>query len=164
QLDMVQDFLGRWFRSADDRGFTAALHSFATTVEFEEQLYEHLRALLERRAGAPTVGVAIRWHEAPFRGLRSFEYEHAPVFFGRTRSRNELRELLARREAASHAFVLVLGASGSGKSSLVKAGLLPDLRLPGMIGQVGLVRWGLLRPSDARGDLLDALAAAILSA
>jgi formylglycine-generating enzyme required for sulfatase activity len=164
QLDMVQDFLGRWFRSADDRSFTAALHSFATTVEFEEQLYEHLRALLERRAGAPTVGVAIRWHKAPFRGLRSFEYEHAPVFFGRTRSRNELRELLARREAASHAFVLVLGASGSGKSSLVKAGLLPDLRLPGMIGQVGLVRWGLLRPSDARGDLLDALAAAIQSA
>jgi len=96
--------------------------------------------------------------------LRSFEYEHAPVFFGRTRSRNVLRELLARREAAGRAFVLVLGASGSGKSSLVNAGLLPDLQRPGVIGQVGLVRWGVLRPSDDRGDLLDALAAAILSA
>ena len=164
QLDMVHDFLGRWFRSADDRSFSAALHAFGTTVEFEEQLYEHLRALLERRAAASAPGVAIRWHEAPFRGLRSFEYEHAPVFFGRTRARNELRELMARREATGCAFVLVLGASGSGKSSLVKAGVLPDLQLPGMIGQVGLVRWGLLRPSDARVDLTDALAAAILSA
>src|SRR5262249_28790994 len=60
-------------------------------------------------------------------------------------------------------FVLVFGASGSGKSSLVKAGLLPDLMLPGMIGRVGLVRWGVLRPSDSGGDPLAALATAILS-
>ena len=44
----------------------------------------------------------------------------------------EFRELLARREASGSAFVLVLGASGSGKSSLVKAGLLPDLMLHGI--------------------------------
>ncbi len=98
-----------------------------------------------RRAGASIEGVEIRWHEeTPFRGLLSFEYRHAPVFFGRTRARNELRELLARQEARGCAFVLVLGASGSGKSSLVKAGLLPDLKLQGMIGRVALVRWGLL--------------------
>jgi len=165
QLDLVEDFIGRWFRAeGGGEGFTAASHSFATATEFEEKLYEHLRALLERRAGAAAEGVAIHWHEAPYRGLLSFDFEHAPVFFGRTRARNELRELLARREAAGSAFVLVLGASGSGKSSLVKAGLLPDLMLPGMIGWVGLVRWGVLRPSDTSGDPLDGLAAAILSA
>ena len=164
QLDMVEAFITRWFRSADGESLTAASHNFATATEFEERLYEHLRALLERRVGAAVEGIAVRWHEAPYRGLLSFDYEHAPVFFGRTRARNELRELLARRELAGCAFMLVLGASGSGKSSLIKAGLLPDLMLPGMIGRVGLVRWGVLRPSDAGGDPLGGLAAAILSA
>jgi AAA ATPase domain len=182
QRALVQDFIGRWFRAEDGKGYTAASHSFAATAEFEEQLYEHLRALLERRAGARAEGVAIRWSNAPYRGLLSFDYEQAPVFFGRTRARNELRELLAARAAAGCAFVLVLGASGSGKSSLVKAGLLPDLALPGMIGRVALVRRAVLRPSDAvrttphppfdgegrsggepTGDPIDALAAAILS-
>jgi len=165
QLDLVEDFIGRWFRAEDGgQAFIAASHSFATATEFEEELYDHLHELLARRAGGRVEGIEIRWPQPPFRGLLSFDYEHAAVFFGRTRARNELREMLARRDAAGCAFVLVLGASGSGKSSLVKAGLLPDLRLPGMIGGVGLVRWGVLRPSDARGDPLTALATAILSA
>jgi len=46
---------------------------------------------------------------------------------------------------------------------LVKAGLLPDLALPGMIGRVGLVRRAVMRPSDTGSDPLAALAAAILS-
>jgi formylglycine-generating enzyme required for sulfatase activity len=163
QLDLVENFIGRWFRSESGPGYTAASLSFATTDEFEDQLYDHLRGLLERRAGAAVAEVAIRWHDAPFRALLSYEYEHAPVFFGRDRARNELRELLARQTERGTAFVLVLGASGSGKSSLVKAGLLPDLALPGMIGQVGLVRRAVMRPSDIGGDPLAALAVAILS-
>ena len=149
-------------RAPTGRSFVAASHSFAETGEFEEQLYDHLHALLSDRAGAAAEGV-IRWHAPPFRALLSYEYEHAPVFFGRTRARNELRELLARQVERGSAFVLVFGASGSGKSSLVKAGLLPDLALPGMIGRVGLVRRAVFRPSDAGGDPLAALAAAILS-
>jgi hypothetical protein len=56
--------------------------------------------------------VAVRWHKAPFRGLSSYEYEDAPIFFGRTRARNELRELLAHQIERGSAFVLVVGASG----------------------------------------------------
>jgi formylglycine-generating enzyme required for sulfatase activity len=163
QRALVQDFIGRWFRAETGPGHTAASHDFTTTAEFEEKLYDHLRALLERRAGAAASGVTIRWHEAPFRALLSYEFEHAPVFFGRTRARNELRELLVRQTEQGVAFVLVFGASGSGKSSLVKAGLLPDLALPGMVGRVGLVRRAVMRPSDAVGDPLAALAAALLS-
>jgi tetratricopeptide (TPR) repeat protein len=163
QRDRVEDFMGRWFRSADGKELTAAWHSFASTVEFEERLYENLHSLLARRAGSAADGVTIRWHEAPFRGLLSFEFEHAPVFFGRTRARNEIREVLARQEARGCAFVLVMGASGSGKSSLVKAGLLPDLMLPGMIGRVALVRYLQVRPSDASTRPLDGLAAALMS-
>jgi len=163
QRALVQDFIGRWFRADEDKGYTAASHSFETVTQFEELLYDHLRELLQRRAGAYIEGVEIRWYQAPFRGLLSYEYEHAPVFFGRTRARNELRELLAQQAERGSAFVMVFGASGSGKSSLVKAGLLPDLALPGMIGRVGLIRRAVIRPSDGPGDPLDTLAAAILS-
>jgi formylglycine-generating enzyme required for sulfatase activity len=162
QLDLVEDFFVRWFRSADGESLSAASHNFASTVEFEDQLYHHLRELLERRAGAATTGGTIHWHEAPFRALLSYDYEHAPVFFGRTQARNELRELLARQIARGTAFVLVFGASGSGKSSLVKAGLLADLALPGMMGRVALVRYGVLRPSDCDGKPIEALAAAMV--
>ncbi|HEX3860510.1 MAG TPA: SUMF1/EgtB/PvdO family nonheme iron enzyme [Stellaceae bacterium] len=163
QLDLIERFMDRWFRSESDDGYTAASHRFANTGEFEERLYEHLHALLARRAGAHTEGITIRWHEAPYRGLLSFDYEQAPVFFGRTRARNELRELLARQIGRGMGFLLVFGASGSGKSSLVKAGLLPDLMLPGMISQVALVRCALLRPSDEGNEPIAALAAAILA-
>jgi formylglycine-generating enzyme required for sulfatase activity len=163
QLELVKAFIANWFRSSDDRSFTAALHTFGDTAEFEAKLYDHLRSLLERRTGENAAGSSIHWHDTPFRGLLSFEYAHAPIFFGRTRARNEVRELLARRAAAGCAFVLVLGASGTGKSSLVKAGLLPDLLLPGMIERVGAVRWAVFRPSDSPNRPLDGLAAAILS-
>ena len=162
QLDLVEEFVGRWFRAESGSGYAAASHSFATATEFEEQLYQHLSELLERRAGARVEDVAIRWYSAPYRGLLSFELEQAPVFFGRTRARNELREVLARQVEHGTAFALVFGASGSGKSSLVKAGLLPDLRLAGMIGRVGLVRWAIMRPSDRDGALFATLAKAIL--
>jgi len=165
QIDKVEAFIAHWFHGDGKETFTAALHSFSTTTEFEEQLYQHLHALLERHTASALKSVSgIRWHDAPFRGLLPFEFEHAPVFFGRTRARNELRELLGRRGAADCSFVLVLGASGSGKSSLVKAGLLPDLMLPGMIGRVALVRRGVMRPSEAGDNPIAALANAILSA
>ncbi|MDE5446374.1 SUMF1/EgtB/PvdO family nonheme iron enzyme [Bradyrhizobium sp. CSA207] len=144
QLDAVQLFLNRWLRS-DDTSFDAAFHTFVDTTEFEDKLYEHLHKILQQ---SPSGSSTVRWRKPPFRGLLSFDFEHAPVFFGRTRARNQLRDLLARRIEEGCSFVLVLGASGVGKSSLVKAGLIPDLTLPGMIGRVGLVRWLVFRPSD----------------
>lgn len=60
--------------------------------------------------------------EPPFRGLLSFGAEHALLFFGRDR---ETRELLERLRGSP--FLAVIGDSGSGKSSLVRAGLIPAL-------------------------------------
>ena len=59
----------------------------------------------------------------PYRGLESFDEEHSELFFGR----NELVEKL-QNFVKTHSLTVVLGASGSGKSSLVKAGLIPELR------------------------------------
>jgi len=58
----------------------------------------------------------------PYRGLAAFESAHASLFFGR---RSEIRELVHR--VHSDAFVVVGGDSGTGKSSLCRAGVLPWL-------------------------------------
>jgi WD40 repeat protein len=62
----------------------------------------------------------------PYRGLLPFDQEHAGVFFGRQQLTAELIAKLAGR-LARPSIVVVSGASGAGKSSLLHAGLLPAL-------------------------------------
>jgi WD40 repeat protein len=66
---------------------------------------------------------------SPYPGLRSFQADDAAMFFGRE---NEINELIERlRSLFRSASLALVGPSGSGKSSLVHAGLLPRLsRLP----------------------------------
>lgn len=59
----------------------------------------------------------------PYRGLKSYEEEHSQYFFGRTKQVEKLCD-----RVCEHPLTVVLGASGSGKSSLVKAGLIPHLK------------------------------------
>ncbi|GAA0288274.1 WD40 repeat domain-containing protein [Streptomyces turgidiscabies] len=59
----------------------------------------------------------------PYRGLARFEPDDHALFFGRDRLVEEARELVC-----THRFAVVFGASGSGKSSLLRAGLIPHLR------------------------------------
>lgn len=59
----------------------------------------------------------------PWRGLRAYDAEHRQLFFGREPEIARLRGALD----GGAGLIAVLGASGSGKSSLVKAGLLPRL-------------------------------------
>ena len=63
----------------------------------------------------------------PFPGLRSFAPEESNLFFGREKESEEvLKKLLKNR------FVTVIGASGSGKSSLIYCGVLPKVREMGL--------------------------------
>jgi hypothetical protein len=59
----------------------------------------------------------------PYRGLLYFREEDAPFFFGREEAITQLV-----RTVQQHSLVAVVGASGSGKSSVVRAGLVPALR------------------------------------
>ena len=59
----------------------------------------------------------------PYRGLEAFDAQHRDLFFGRDK---EIERLLAGLEAPNP-LTVILGASGTGKSSLVKAGLLPRI-------------------------------------
>jgi WD40 repeat protein len=171
QKRAVTGFINRWFKSDNGASFTAAHHVFATTSAFEARLEEHVRKLLlrrlERDLGLQGEAQAITWSGPPWPALAAFDMAQAAIFFGRTKARNELRDRLAAQVKAGTGFVLLIGASGSGKSSLIRAGLLPDLMLPGMVGAVGLVRYGIMRPSDrpsdSGADPFRALAAAILS-
>jgi hypothetical protein len=80
------------------------------------QLYE---GIMERGgvASAPVEG------EAPFKGLQYFDVEDAPLFFGRTNLTNSLIEHIKENR-----FLAVVGASGSGKSSVVRAGIVASLK------------------------------------
>jgi tetratricopeptide (TPR) repeat protein len=70
------------------------------------------------------------WDRArsPYPGIHSFDAEDAAVFFGRDLETWEVIERLeARRVQGGRRLLLIIGASGSGKSSLLKAGILPQL-------------------------------------
>ncbi|MFJ3617644.1 helix-turn-helix domain-containing protein [Streptomyces iakyrus] len=60
---------------------------------------------------------------APYRGLTRFETGDSALFFGREQLTADLVDLLGRRR-----FAAIFGPSGSGKSSLLRAGLIPALR------------------------------------
>jgi len=74
----------------------------------------------------PEVQVAVQETRSticPYRGLLYFREEDAPFFFGRAKDITQLVQKLNQ-----HKLVAVVGASGSGKSSVVRAGLVPALR------------------------------------
>ncbi len=90
----------------------------------------------------------------PFPGLRPFEEDEEHLFFGRD---NAVKELLSRLRTAR--FLSVIGTSGSGKSSLVKSGLLPALYRGVMAGAGSNWRVAMIRPgADPIGNLARELA------
>ncbi|HJU56868.1 MAG TPA: tetratricopeptide repeat protein [Pyrinomonadaceae bacterium] len=91
----------------------------------------------------------------PFPGLRPFNSSETHLFFGRDGQSTELLKRLKRNR-----FLAVVGTSGSGKSSLVRAGLLPALQ-GGMMASAGSDwRIAIFRPGNAP---IDNLAQALMS-
>src|SRR4051812_24023021 len=65
----------------------------------------------------------------PYRGLELFDVDHAPLFFGREALTEWLLDALRRKPSgAENRFLAIVGASGSGKSSVARAGLLAALK------------------------------------
>jgi formylglycine-generating enzyme required for sulfatase activity len=152
-------------RTARDRD-VKALRELLESVSSAD-LRRRIAALLERFEGEPTaeqLAAVLDPHaqdangepaieESPYRGLRPFEAEHAPLFFGR---RAEVATLVDRLRAQP--LLLVAGQSGAGKSSLVRAGLGPAVAA-GALGE--RASWGIavMTPgSSPLHALADALA------
>ena len=79
----------------------------------------------------------------PFPGLRPFEAEDDHVFFGREK---EIDDLLRRLRLSR--FLAIVGTSGSGKSSLVRAGLVPSLFSGFMVSAGSSWRVATMRPGE----------------
>lgn len=123
--------------TAPDGSVRQNINFYEAPEAFRPKVETHLRNLIARIMDRRSAGEAplrtesadrrsraSAWpmHKSPFPGLRAFAPADAPVFFGREWETNEL---IKRLKAAS--FIPVIGASGSGKSSLVGAGLIPKL-------------------------------------
>jgi len=167
QKQAMEGFVSRWFRHDADGTLKGAFHNFAAPADFEELLEAHLTQLAEQYlpAGTTARGSAPTWRgRSPFRGLEVFEPQHAPVFFGRTAATASVLAKLRTQGHAGKAFVLIVSMSGGGKSSLVRAGVLPLMLQAGVVGDATQWRSAVMRPSDGRGRLVDALERALMQA
>lgn len=139
-------------------------HGFIHTIP--RKGYKFIATVVETEAAMPGAGARLSdyWsRHSPFRSLQVFEPEDAWLFFGRDAEADDLLRRLGR----SPVLVLV-GNSGSGKSSLVRAGLIPALRAgrfchegspapsnkPVESSLIDSWRIALLRPSAAPFDYL----------
>jgi Tfp pilus assembly protein PilF len=165
QRQALEAFLSVLLRNQADGSFAGAFHPFRSAAEFEELLEIHLHKLvrelvpaaIDERLAAPAA-----WSfGSPFRGLRSFELEHAPLFFGRTAATSAAVEKLQEQARRGMPFLLLLGMSGGGKSSLAQAGILHMIMQPGVVENAATWAWAVLRPGDGRGNVLLALAHAL---
>jgi hypothetical protein len=87
----------------------------------------------------------------PYPGLRSFEENEAELFFGRWNLADEIARQLAAPRASPDEFMLAIsGPSGCGKSSLVRAGVLPLLR----VRYDGIRSVGPLEPGAMAGETI----------
>jgi hypothetical protein len=171
QLAQLEALNAFWARHFEDKGeFIGASARFDNLEQLSASVEKNLGALLKRRVADQRSGAAAEarpvWTGDPFRGLESYEFEHAPIYFGRGRMVSKaMLQLLAQIERGT-AFLLVVGASGSGKSSLVKAGLAPRLFEPRRVPSACLLRRVVFRPGEAGddGDVFAALAQRLTAA
>jgi tetratricopeptide (TPR) repeat protein len=157
QHQLLEAVWQRWTKTAEGHNVAGYQH-FDDADHFERQLERCLRLWLERK------GIVLRtvWDRRlkgpPFRGLEAFEAAHAPVFFGREPAIVRVIAKLRHAEEAGTAFLVVVGASGSGKSSLLRAGLVPRITRPGTIAGIDCWRTALVIPtSDPLVSLAEAL-------
>ena len=115
-----------------------------------------------RRDAAALAGA---WPEkSPFRGLEPFRFQDQPIFFGRAEATRNVLDRLVKNAENGRPFLLILGADGVGKTSLVHAGLIPSLVNPNSVFGIASWRRVLMRPAEHPEGPLAAFADALMSA
>jgi hypothetical protein len=159
QKRALTSFIREEFKDTDTGVNLRAYHSFNHPTTFAQQLRVHLTEHLERAYGETVQ--RLYWDPSekgpPFRGLDVFEFEHSPIFFGREDEIVAIRSQLREQACRGCAFLLISGPSGSGKSSLVRAGVLPDVCAHELDSEIHRWRWLALRPSELGEDMLAGL-------
>lgn len=126
--------------------FVARFHGLSLEGDLREWGRREFQLLAEQLRHPDPRGPETTDTRCPFPGLESFGEEEARFYFGRDRELREALERLGRTEGTYRRWLAVEGPSGVGKSSFVKAGLVPAIRGGWMEG--GPVRWriAIMRP------------------
>jgi len=172
QKKALDQFWERWFRT-DTGHYIAGFQSFADIEDFDRQFESNLREWLRRRHAGRVIWSIVR-QGSPYRGLAPFDEGHAGLFFGRDvdmgRARARFIEAAIGPDSGRRGtpFLLILGASGSGKSSFLRAGLVPRMRTAGAPafledGSDGIhaFRALIVMPREMGSDLCTGLATAL---
>jgi eukaryotic-like serine/threonine-protein kinase len=142
QKEALDRWWGRTFR--DEAGhYVAATNNFGDADDFETRFENCVVDWLEERGYIPSGPVwDVDTKGSPYPGLVAYDRDRSPVFFGRQlaveQACDELLAVATREDGLPALFVI--GASGSGKSSLVRAGLVPRLTRPGAVPGVDVWR------------------------
>lgn len=168
QYNRVQSFFkSELFNDPATKQIRRGVNHYANPADFREKFETHLEELVVRllkRAEIepanthtdPSVALPStvprietrRWDGSPFPGLRSLTKDDALIFFGREHE----TDALVKRVSESR-FVAVVGASGSGKSSLVGAGLLPRLEANAISSETtGSKDWRVVQFTPGQSD------------
>ena len=129
-----------------DSGITCK--PFTDVHELEKLIYQALIEISDSEADNGDQE-RIQWPEdkSPYPGLFRFDEEYAPLFFGRD---HEVAEVITKMSEPQGRFIVISGSSGSGKSSLVGAGvwraLIKEERMPGSHNWL----WVRIQPDDGR--------------
>lgn len=126
-------------------------------------LAERLKRAQDKDSPLPAPGIDTG--RAPFPGLEAFQGDDAPFFFGRqVETLRALQRFGPTPVGTYHRWLQVEGASGTGKSSLVRAGLLPAIAR-GWLGEdeqrAGTTAWRIAAPMRPGADPIENLATAL---
>nr|WP_277601502.1 tetratricopeptide repeat protein [Thalassotalea sp. G2M2-11] len=91
-----------------------------------------------------------KWTQgSPYLGLNTFDEHHSGIYFGRTKAIVDVIHRLESIDKRPNNFLLILGKSGSGKSSLIRAGVLPHLRRETGFPQLKVSQYHIVSPSQS---------------
>ncbi|WP_295884985.1 ATP-binding protein [uncultured Thiohalocapsa sp.] len=150
QLQRLEHFYEDYVVDSEGRYLTAS-RSFTTQDQFRTILQNDLHKLIRERLNADSPRFRAsrtdgdvwdtREHGPPYPGSRPYECVHALVFFGRRADAKTVIDRLKQRSLSGQPNLLVAGASGIGKTSLIQAAVRPALTQSHASGDATAFRW-----------------------
>ena len=159
QQEKLNSFIEERFRDKET-GTNYAYLQFDRQQTFEDRLRSHLKRLILEHIGHD---VHVKeWEGNPYVGLESYNISDSPIFCGRKDISYEIIEKITDvHRNFEEPTLMILGESGSGKSSLVKAGILPFFQ-DASAGERKYVPY-IATPSEFGGKIYDGLVDLLLS-